>query len=245
MLILFDMYYLYLIKNITKVNGRADKIYMAITGDQVAITNIRLKNVRNDIPETEPVYSDRVRSSIVNVTSSGRNEDDALAMTERLSADSGLAKNDRLHLRLLAEELISLLQSAKGDLAAEYYLEVSGQDYELHLNADVELTPEMKNIFISSRSKDGNETKGLMGRIRQIVGSALISKKESTISWSLNDYRREIEQELKSKDNESLGTGDELEKSIIANLADDVKVKIDGNNVEITVYKKFGQTGEV
>ena len=234
-----------LIKNITKVNGRADKIYMAITGDQVAITNIRLKNVRNDIPETEPVYSDRVRSSIVNVTSSGRNEDDALAMTERLSADSGLAKNDRLHLRLLAEELISLLQSAKGDLAAEYYLEVSGQDYELHLNADVELTPEMKNIFISSRSKDGNETKGLMGRIRQIVGSALISKKESTISWSLNDYRREIEQELKSKDNESLGTGDELEKSIIANLADDVKVKIDGNNVEITVYKKFGQTGEV
>ena len=234
-----------LIKNITKVNGRADKIYMAITGDQVAITNIRLKNVRNDIPETEPVYSDRVRSSIVNVTSSGRNEDDALAMTERLSADSGLTKNDRLHLRLLAEELISLLQSAKGDLAAEYYLEVSGQDYELHLNADVELTPEMKNIFISSRSKDGNETKGLMGRIRQIVGSALISKKESTISWSLNDYRREIEQELKSKDNESLGTGDELEKSIIANLADDVKVKIDGNNVEITVYKKFGQTGEV
>jgi len=36
-----------------------------------------------------------------------------------------------------------------------------------------------------------------------------------------------------------IGYRDELEKSIIANIADDIKVKILGNKVEIIVFKNF------
>ena len=32
---------------------------------------------------------------------------------------------------------------------------------------------------------------------------------------------------------------DELEKSIVANIADDIKIAIAGNKVEMTAYKKF------
>ena len=236
-----------LIKNITKVNGRAGKIYMALTGDQVVITNIRLHNVHDDIVSDDQKdnsnsegHSDRVRSSIVNVSSSGKGADEALAMTERLSTDSGLDKKDKLHLRLINEELIGLLQSLKGDVGAEYYLEVSGQDYELHLNAEVELTPEMKNKFIASWSKENTESKGFSGRLKEVIGSALISRKDPVLYWSMGDYKEEIERKARFKDNGSSNAMDELERSIIANLADDISIKIEGNRVEIVVYKKFG-----
>ena len=220
---------------------------MALTGDQVVITNIRLHNVHDDIVSDDQKdnsnsegHSDRVRSSIVNVSSSGKGADEALAMTERLSTDSGLDKKDKLHLRLINEELIGLLQSIKGDVNAEYYLEVSGREYELHLNAEVELTPEMKNKFIASWSKENTESKGFAGRLKEVIGSALISRKDPVLYWSMGDYKEEIERKARFKDNGSSNAMDELERSIIANLADDISIKIEGNRVEIVVYKKFG-----
>ena len=49
--------------------------------------------------------------------------------------------------------------------------------------------------------------------------------------WSLDNYRNAV-----SKEKEKY---DELEKSIVANLADDVVVGIKGKQVEIVVVKKF------
>ena len=50
-------------------------------------------------------------------------------------------------------------------------------------------------------------------------------------SWSLNNY--------KHKQRENKGTWDEIEKSIIANIADDVKVSVKGKDVMIIVSKNF------
>ena len=50
-------------------------------------------------------------------------------------------------------------------------------------------------------------------------------------SWSLNNY--------KHKQRENKGNWDEIEKSIIANIADDVKVSVKGKDVMIIVSKNF------
>ena len=50
--------------------------------------------------------------------------------------------------------------------------------------------------------------------------------------WTLANYRQNVSKE---KDEE----WDELEKSIIANIADDVQVGLQGSKVEITVKKTF------
>ena len=49
--------------------------------------------------------------------------------------------------------------------------------------------------------------------------------------WTLSRYKDA------QRDNEE--PWDELEKSIIANLADDVTVAVKGNNVEIVITKDF------
>ena len=235
------------IKNIMKVNGKADIIYMALTGDQVALTNIRLKDADlfkrmmagENINELQDNVSEKVRSSIVRVSANGKGEEEALAMTERLSAKSGLGRKEKLHLRLLAEELMCMVKAVAGDIYAEYYLEVSGRDYELHLNSEIELSPEMKEKFISYKSKENVESKGLMSRLRGIIASVLVSKKENEFSWNMKDYRNEVSEKKDLNDKASANARDDLEKSIIANIADDVTLKIDGNTVEIVVYRKF------
>ena len=56
-------------------------------------------------------------------------------------------------------------------------------------------------------------------------------------TWSLSQYQTAV------KENESsLENWDELEKSIIANLADDVTVGVKGDNVEMIIKKKWNHT---
>ena len=182
---------------------------------------------------------EKVRSSIVKVYRNGKGEDEALAMTERLSATSGLEKKAKLHLRLLAEELMGMVKAVAGDINAEYYLEVSGRDYELHLNSEIEITPEMKEKFTAAKSKDNPDSKGFMSRLRSMIASVLVSKNENEFSWNMEEYRSEVKRKMDQNDKKSANAWDELEKSIIANIADDVSVKVNGNNVEIVVYRKF------
>lgn len=58
-----------------------------------------------------------------------------------------------------------------------------------------------------------------------------------TYTWSLDDYRQGLG-EIRDDSNASKEAWDELEKSIIANLADDVRVAVKGNTAELTIEKK-------
>ena len=58
-------------------------------------------------------------------------------------------------------------------------------------------------------------------------------------SWSMSTYVASID---KAYDTQTAARDakDELEKSIVANLADDIMVHIVNSNVEIALYKSFG-----
>ena len=60
----------------------------------------------------------------------------------------------------------------------------------------------------------------------------------SGYTWSMRKYKSGIE---RNRDNslEADEAWDQLEKSIIANIADEVRISMDGPSVEIIVFKKF------
>jgi hypothetical protein len=72
-----------------------------------------------------------------------------------------------------------------------------------------------------------------------MIALVLVSKNENEFSWNMEEYRTEVKHRMKQNDKKSANACDELEKSILANIADDVSVKVNGNNVEIVVYRKF------
>ena len=179
----------------------------------------------------------------------------ALSMTEKLGAEQGLERKQILHLRLLAEELFSMLRSLTGEVDAEYWLEYEGKRFDIHMKSDVVLTDELRQQFLSaSTSGENAAAKGVMGKLRVMIAEALVTRPSvpafslglvsaasptaqvagaNAYQWSMEKYKAEVK---KQKDEESW---DELEKSIVANIADEVSVRIIGANVEIIVTKAF------
>ena len=57
----------------------------------------------------------------------------------------------------------------------------------------------------------------------------------SNYSWSMNTYAASVNKNRSEREEAQ----DELEKSIVANIADEVKVNIVGSDVEVVVYKSI------
>ena len=56
--------------------------------------------------------------------------------------------------------------------------------------------------------------------------------------WSMQQYKSDV-QSKREEGGEAKEAWDELEKSIVAKIADEVKISIVGSTAEITVFKAF------
>ena len=201
-----------------------------------------------------------MRSDPVTVSGEGIGITDALALTEKTAAENGLEKKESLHLRLLAEEMFGLVRAVAGGVAATYWIENVDKSFELHITSIIDsedamaLRDQVKSI---AAEKAKGSAKGFMGKIRAMIVDMLSSAKESmpyammnTVSayplggtadmvkvWSMDVYKDELKRRIDDED--AVEAWDELEKSIVAKIADNIKVRIVSNNVDITVYKNF------
>ena len=75
------------------------------------------------------------------VSGNGHGVREAVTATEELGKSAGLGRKESLRLRLLAEELLGMVQSITGNLEAKYRAEQDGNDYRLMLYGSVDLTP--------------------------------------------------------------------------------------------------------
>ncbi|MCR4598643.1 MAG: hypothetical protein K5678_06395 [Acetatifactor sp.] len=197
----------------------------------------------------------------MNVSSNGLGISEALQATEQIALEAGLEKKETLHLRLLAEELFGMLRSVVGDLEAQYTCDAQGKSFALHMKGTVSMTVEMKeNLIALSASGQNAAAKGFMGKIRDMIATALLPTNEGPsllamglmsmgspmgyrvgsggYEWSMIQYKAGVEGKASEDDGAQIAC-DELEKSIVANIADDVKVSVKGSDVEIIVYKAF------
>ena len=139
----------------------------------------------------------------------------------------------------------------------------------IHLEARTSMDYIKKQELIDvSTDKRNSAAKGIMGKIRELIETGLYSidrigqlKMEygetpvmygtmgrcdvETASmnaciyqWSLEKYRKGMEEAERKEEN--LGEEwDELEKSIVANIADDVRVAVSGDHVELVLEKRI------
>ena len=186
---------------------------------------------------------------------------------EKVTTYNGLEDKKALRLRLLAEELCGMLPGLVENFSGNFWAENDGDNYELHveLKAD-DMSMDVKNELISvSKSGKNAAATGIMGKIRAVAETMLLSAFDPTIpipneefydcngynmsfgyvdytavyetsgyiyTWSLTNYKTAVEE----KEDEAYA---ELERSIVAKLADDIIVGVRGNNVEIVVKKSF------
>ena len=192
-----------------------------------------------------------MKSDVIAVSSREDRTEAVLKEAEKAAAYQELSKRDALHLRLLSEELMSMMRAITGDASGEFWIENRGPHCELHLAVNTPVDFRMRRQLLSASTSGKNETgRGFMGKLRAFfepleevpvcVELGPDGVQSETI-WSMQVYQEELRRQLAEEKEGSAEAWDELEKSVIAHLADDVKVSIRGSEVEMTVIREFGK----
>jgi hypothetical protein len=187
------------------------------------------------------------------VSSKGRGMDAALAQVDQTASQMGLSPREALHMRLLVEEMMNMVRSIIGDLEGKFWIETEDSAYRLYLQMASVLGTEQRKQLISASTSGKNEAhRGIMGKIRAffepmpiedtpayLAGTIVRGDENDDLNWSMEAYRERL---LNRKDasDEAQEEWDELEKSVVSHIADNVTVSIRNYDVELTIYKKLG-----
>ncbi|MBR4236352.1 MAG: hypothetical protein IKR85_09890 [Clostridia bacterium] len=194
-----------------------------------------------------------MKTDVILISSEGNNMEAALSQIDKLSAYKGLERKNALSLRLLAEEMMAMMRAITGDVNGEFWVEDQNGTYELHLRVNSLIDDKRREQLLSASTSGKNEaSRGFMGKIRSFfepyygvpmftVGFAGGGSPQmyGSYVWSMEDYREQLRQYSEQNQTGSKQDWDELEKSVVANIADDVKVSIRGREAEMTIYKKL------
>ena len=209
----------------------------------------------------------------ITVKNDGTGLDTVLHETERFTDYLQLGRKDALHVVLLTEETLAMVRALIGDHSAVFWIEGNSRKCSIHLTAQTRMDPVKREVLLDVSKSGRNEAaKGIMGKIRDVFEMALENYEaveqfqmeqgmgssammlsygmdpnsvmsESMMVWSLNEYRSRISQEKGTKE-DAREVWDELEKSIVANIADDVRVGIYKDRVEMVIDKQFVGEGK-
>ena len=202
-----------------------------------------------------------MKSDICIVAGNGAGIEKALTQAEKTAVYEELNQKETLQLRLLAEELTGIMRGITTEFEAKFWIEAQEKSFQLCLEAKSSLNQFEKDQLISvAKSGTNKPAPTFMGKISRIFqafldnydetgryslesgvmmpyseGMAPLALSDSEMmQWSLEKYKSRVTSESPKEDG-----WDELEKSIVANLADDVVVNVGNKKAEIIIYKKF------
>jgi hypothetical protein len=183
----------------------------------------------------------------------------ALKQADKVAAYKEMSPKNAVHLHLLTEEMMGLMRSITGDVTGKFWIEDENEEYQLHLQVEKWLTSETREKLLAASTTGKNSAaKGLMGRLRNFfeVGAdedvvaytnplVLPGMYETAAApkmdweWSMVQYEEALASTRQENRETVQEARDELEKSVVAHVADDVKVSIKGRIVEMIIYKKM------
>ena len=200
-----------------------------------------------------------MKSDVIHITNGGDGIAEALRQTEAVSVFKMLPKKDAIHLLLLTEEMTGMMKALTGEHEADFWIEDEDNTFRLHLKAETEMNTELRQkLLAASTSGENMAAKGVMGKIKDLFNrilepteaaipqeyvsgwnntmstaeAAAVARNMSIVAsnvWSLNRY--------KAVNKTSEEAWDELEQSIVANIADEIEIGIADNTVEMVIYK--------
>lgn len=192
-----------------------------------------------------------MKGDIIIVSSNGSNMDRVLKETEKVAAYKELSKKSALHLRLLTEEMLGMMRSITGTTEGCFWIEDEDNDFRLHLQVESQTDFEQREKLLTASKSGKNEAaKGFMGKIRSffepVEGVPLfidpaLDPTGAYLMWSMRTYQEQLAKEMAQKREGASEAWDELEKSVVSHVADDIKVSISGRLVEMVICKKIDE----
>ena len=193
-----------------------------------------------------------MKYDVVVVSNRGAGMDAALAMADHTAQALKLSHRDAMHMRLLVEEMMNMVRSIIGQLEGKFWIENEGKSYKLYLQTKTLMDTEQRKQLVSASTSGKNEAhRGIMGKIRAffepmpiedtpsyLAGTIVRGNANDDLTWSLEAYRERLRNGKDASD-EAREEWDELEKSVVSHIADNVTVSIRNYDVEMMIYKKL------
>lgn len=205
-----------------------------------------------------------MKTDVMKISPTGEGMAEALRQTEKAAAFQELTPKQGLRLRLLAEEMMGMLRTIVGEGQASYWVEAEGNRFSLHLAMGTRMNTDLREKLLKTSTSGKNAAvQGFMSRIKDIFvqlsepdgegispveygfsyvdvtsfedASLGVTTHGMMYGWSMKAYKDAVAEHREEEQDK----WDELEKSITAKLADEVKVFIRGNTVEMVVEKAF------
>ena len=200
-----------------------------------------------------------MRSNICKIEKGTRDLEAILKESERVAEYNGLSHKQSLWLRLLCEEIDGMLPNIIDDFDGELWIDFEDGVGKVNVSIQIpEFNIDKKERLIDiAKDKKNSASVGIVGKIRDAIENFFLSDVrmdawassygsfgfgtgysegvDYTYLWRLEEYRNFVAAE-KGK---QVSAWDELEKSVIASVADDVIVGVKGREANITIVKKF------
>lgn len=187
-------------------------------------------------------------------------------VTGSFAVSTNLSRQDTLRLCLLVEESLGMVKGMVGEFFGQMWFDGFDKGCAIHMELVSNMNSDKKQELLSmSTSGQNASARGFMGKLGDVVSRAMYNFNKAidlygaetmrygivsaggvdtptvyamTPVWSLKAYRAGLKNQGENSEDAN-EAWDELEKSIVANLADDVIVGVKGDRVELVILKKF------
>ena len=175
-----------------------------------------------------------MKTNAIYIDNQGNGFDNVIKEFHKFATYMELDGKESLRLQLCAEEMLSMAHSVAGDMKATFWIESDGQCCEMHLSTKTIMDQEKRYLLISASTSRRNEAATtFLGKLRDSFERAMMSEVS---------HEDEVPMEVMHDVNyhpESSSEWDGYERSVLRSVADDIKVYIRGNNVDLIVTKKL------
>ena len=180
-----------------------------------------------------------------------------LRESEKVAVYNELTHKQTLQLRLICEEIDGMLPNMIDKFNGNLWIEFENGICKVNISLRFdEFTTDKKDALLGiAKNKKNAAASGIVGKIRSVVENVFLDadairgfdmstesfycnseyygKMNYSCYWSLEQYRSTVKKDKKTE------AWDELEKSVIASVADDVIVGVKGKQADIIIVKKF------
>ena len=185
-----------------------------------------------------------MRTDIIQVDNQGNGFAEIMDQATRAAEYCRLERQDTLHLQIMTEELLSLVKSVTGSMKSAIWIETDHGKIELHLTTRSKLSREKRDQLIKSASSGKNEAAGtFLGMLRNFLEQATANNAPDVSDDVLNKLlSHQVVPEDAFQNPEGsvdIPKWDGYEKSILQHVADNVRITVRGELVDIMVAISF------
>ena len=198
-----------------------------------------------------------MKSNVCRIENGVQDLEAILKESEKVAVYNELTHKQTLQLRLICEEIDGMLPKLINGFDGELWIEYENGVCKVNVSIELDrFTAEKKKDLIAiSKNKKNAAVVGIGGKIRSMLEDVFLDEDvaqgfDTTANafhfsnsfaagsnysylWSLDKYRSDVVCEKKDEN------WDELEKSVIASVADDVIVGVKGKRADIIIVKNF------